>query len=449
MLLTVDVTLYFFCSFFLFIGGLTVRCPKCEVGGGRKDDECMHMTCSSCQTQWCYVCGQATDKCQRNRGCDANSVYLHRQPGWGNFGRGAETPAHGALIEFHRRKMAFLVRQAQAKLEPEASATDLWTRLRCAHPCLLDDVLEGRSITWEEVATAELPLFGARRQQAAVTLETGRAAEATAQPAVSGHTGPTHVGVGMCVRVTTDVAQLELQSEGHGGWTEAMASYCGALGRVIAIYPSGDLEVHFSEFSPQLTGQWTLNPASVSLEADTTGRHADTDHERASGQADIAVNSIVRVTADAVELERMSEGHGGWNPDMRAYCGANGRVISISASGDPLVAFAEFTSTLTRQWRLNPRTITVLTEVHPPEPANEAVPEGVDGLFCPSGHALTRFRTPHAHFRCDTCAPERSAMRQGVWLMSCRACNYDICDRCCNGPLLPDIIPTSAPLTQV
>lgn len=46
--------------------GVKFPCPVCG-HGGVKDDECTHMTCESCQTVWCYVCGldTASEECSK------------------------------------------------------------------------------------------------------------------------------------------------------------------------------------------------------------------------------------------------------------------------------------------------------------------------------------------------------------------------------------------------
>jgi hypothetical protein len=51
--------------------------------------------------------------------------------------------------------MAWLVRVARESLSAEA-----WRALQAARPELLSNVLEGRSIAWEEVERAEYPQFG-------------------------------------------------------------------------------------------------------------------------------------------------------------------------------------------------------------------------------------------------------------------------------------------------
>lgn len=42
--------------------GTTNVCPECGCAG-QKDDNCTHMTCGRCRTQWCYSCGLSASKC--------------------------------------------------------------------------------------------------------------------------------------------------------------------------------------------------------------------------------------------------------------------------------------------------------------------------------------------------------------------------------------------------
>jgi len=144
-----------------------VRCPSCNAGG-RKDEACIHMSCreGACKTEWCYCCGQGQQLCPRGAGgCDEESCFLDSNSGWSDFGRGGETAAKGALLEFHRRLMAWRLRQL--KQRPPFDDDALWTRLRREQPELLSDVIEGRSITFEQIDSATMPLFGARRAAAA------------------------------------------------------------------------------------------------------------------------------------------------------------------------------------------------------------------------------------------------------------------------------------------
>ena len=147
--------------------GQSVRCPGCG-NPKRKDDACMHMTCD-CGVHFCYVCGadrypgvRGTGAGYRpenkvNCGCDTPSSYLQLHPGWSDWacpGRG-ESPGQGALYEFHRRRMAYFVAVVMRLIKP-----DVWGRLRTRFPELLQDVLPGRSIRWDEVDAAEHPRFG-------------------------------------------------------------------------------------------------------------------------------------------------------------------------------------------------------------------------------------------------------------------------------------------------
>ena len=71
--------------------GLTVSCPGC---GTRtiKDDQCMHMDSCACRVSFCYVCGGKAADCPRGEGCDAQSLYLERNPGWRPADEGGPSP---------------------------------------------------------------------------------------------------------------------------------------------------------------------------------------------------------------------------------------------------------------------------------------------------------------------------------------------------------------------
>ena len=58
-------------------------------------------------------------------------------------------------MEFHRQRIARFVRVAK-----EAIDDGVWLRLQTAHPDLLADVMEGRSIEWDSVDSAEHAQFG-------------------------------------------------------------------------------------------------------------------------------------------------------------------------------------------------------------------------------------------------------------------------------------------------
>ncbi len=146
--------------------GQAVPCPGCHILT-RKDDACMHMTCTQCRVQFCYVCGidrfrvypagdgqpRAADKIPC--GCDTPSFFLENHPGWGNYGKNNESAAYGALMEFHRLRMARFVRLVKQRMDAQT-----WNSLRRQYPNILKDVIGGRSIMWEELDTAEHPQFG-------------------------------------------------------------------------------------------------------------------------------------------------------------------------------------------------------------------------------------------------------------------------------------------------
>ncbi len=54
--------------------GSKVKCPKCGTGG-RKDDNCTHMTCVRCNNMFCYFCGMSEDVCDKDT--EINSIYGH------------------------------------------------------------------------------------------------------------------------------------------------------------------------------------------------------------------------------------------------------------------------------------------------------------------------------------------------------------------------------------
>ena len=110
--------------------GQSVKCPGCG-NAKRKDDACMHMDCE-CGVHFCYCCGadrypgvvgRGADYRAENKvncGCDATSIYLQNQPGWSNLAMAnrGEDASHGALIEFHRKRMAHFVRVAKDMIQP-------------------------------------------------------------------------------------------------------------------------------------------------------------------------------------------------------------------------------------------------------------------------------------------------------------------------------------------
>ena len=141
-------------------GGHRGRLPTGEQGELRlRRDEHLPDVCLICLPHMSalHVCLIYKVSC----GCDATSIYLQTQPGWSDFARGGESAAAGALIEFHRRRMAYFVGVVKRAIRP-----DVWGELREAFPDLLHDVLAGRSIQWDEVDAAEHPKFGTRAASA-------------------------------------------------------------------------------------------------------------------------------------------------------------------------------------------------------------------------------------------------------------------------------------------
>jgi len=147
--------------------GLTVPCPGCGLQC-QKDDACMHMECT-CGVHFCYVCGVDRYPGFRRRvradqkvpcGCDAPSFFIESHPGWGNHHRDerGENAAQGALIEFHRQRCARFVRVVKQKIDSRA-----WAGLMELFPRVLDDVWEGRGISWDEIDDAEHPQLGRGR----------------------------------------------------------------------------------------------------------------------------------------------------------------------------------------------------------------------------------------------------------------------------------------------
>jgi hypothetical protein len=138
--------------------GQSVACPRCGAPA-RKDERCMHMHCG-CGANFCYVCGGDRGVAGPACECDSPSPNLEMHPGWGGFGRAdrGETPAAGALAEFHRRRVARLLRVAAEAVGPEA-----WAALRRREPELLADVVDGRGVGWDELRAAEHPSCGPGR----------------------------------------------------------------------------------------------------------------------------------------------------------------------------------------------------------------------------------------------------------------------------------------------
>lgn len=79
----------------------TMTCPQCGVPC-EKNDECIHMKCSQCETHFCYICGQKVAVCRRGQGgCDEHSCYIENHPGYqGLSGDEAKWLFHKRLVLF-------------------------------------------------------------------------------------------------------------------------------------------------------------------------------------------------------------------------------------------------------------------------------------------------------------------------------------------------------------
>ena len=148
--------------------GSSIRCPSCGVHVV-KDDACIHMDSCPCQAGgWCFLCGRLSGsgdgQCPRYPhpgGCDQQGLYLEQMQGWGEFALPGENPAYGAQQEFLRRRQACYVRRVMEETDPQ-----LWKQLRDKSPGLLTDCpTPGRKIEWDDVSSAEFPLFGGNLQR--------------------------------------------------------------------------------------------------------------------------------------------------------------------------------------------------------------------------------------------------------------------------------------------
>ena len=138
--------------------GGSIRCPRCGVRAV-KDDACVHIDSCQCGSHFCFLCG--SEECPRGGGCDEVSIYLEKNPGWDMFALAGETTPFGAQQEFLRRRQAFCVRAVMENTDPQK-----WEKLRKKYPDMLANTpTNGRSIDWDSLSTADMPLFGANLAQ--------------------------------------------------------------------------------------------------------------------------------------------------------------------------------------------------------------------------------------------------------------------------------------------
>lgn len=158
----------------LSVGG-GIRCPQCRVLV-QKNDACIQMSCSQCCTSFCYCCGHRE---HTSKGIDSDDytycttcgdhLFIEEQDGWGDFAINRENAATGALHEFHRRRMAYCIKQIKQETPPS-----LWERYQAAYPELLENVPTfGRRIGWNEIDEATPPLFGTTRAKDLAWTEEG------------------------------------------------------------------------------------------------------------------------------------------------------------------------------------------------------------------------------------------------------------------------------------
>ena len=137
----------------LSLGGRMV-CPSCNQQG-EKNDACMHITCPSCSTRWCYCCGRPRGHEQQKCKCDVTSAYLERHEGWKYLSIEGESAGYGALHEFHRRRMIYFLQQVKS-----AVPTNLWASFCQQYPdILMNTPTLGRCILWSEIDADSPPLF--------------------------------------------------------------------------------------------------------------------------------------------------------------------------------------------------------------------------------------------------------------------------------------------------
>lgn len=67
-----------------------------------------------------------------------------------------------------------------------------------------------------------------------------------------------HLVVGDFVKISTDMQKVQALQVSHGEWVESMVDTLGTVGRILVIYPDGDLKVDIRGVT------WTFNPLAVS-----------------------------------------------------------------------------------------------------------------------------------------------------------------------------------------
>eukprot|EP00499_Haloplacidia_sp_CaronLabIsolate_P000545 CAMPEP_0196797204 /NCGR_PEP_ID=MMETSP1104-20130614/38523_1 /TAXON_ID=33652 /ORGANISM="Cafeteria sp., Strain Caron Lab Isolate" /LENGTH=577 /DNA_ID=CAMNT_0042167609 /DNA_START=59 /DNA_END=1789 /DNA_ORIENTATION=- len=160
--------------------------------------------------------------------------------------------------------------------------------------------------------------------------------------------GGNFIRVGAEVRVHPNPAHVQALSDGHGGWNDRMAGYCGRLGTVREIDSDGDVVVQFSDGKRWFYNPDALLPPDFDISSLPSGG-AVSGSLSSRGAGSISVGARVRVHPDARHVQRLNEGHGGWNDRMAEYCGRVGTLHQIDGDGDAAVSFSDG-----RRWFYNP-----------------------------------------------------------------------------------------------
>lgn len=134
--------------------GTSMSCPSCGLRGV-KDEACTHMTCASCQTVWCYLCGldAASEQCSKapNEGEYANwsDVYRHNVRWYADEARcpmylskigdlderWPENDDSAALAHFHTQRTLRLLRHVYDRIGADGYRQLVEAYPRCGDAC--------------------------------------------------------------------------------------------------------------------------------------------------------------------------------------------------------------------------------------------------------------------------------------------------------------------------
>lgn len=131
--------------------------------------------------------------------------------------------------------------------------------------------------------------------------------------------------------VNLDVEVLKAMSQGHGGWVDGMGQCIGKVGKIHKIDDDGDVHIRYGLQS------WVFHPDAVT--------------KLPTFQA----GDKVRVLKNKQEVQRLQQGHGGWNESMTAALGKEGKILEVDSDGDVVVVVG------TDLWLFNPAALEDLT----------------------------------------------------------------------------------------